>query len=460
MVSAAEPRTEIDSLVDSTLDSAGKDGLTHAVFNLPLEEDSGSDTLGRYRYQAEVAARDCLAMLTQKTIDFIVCEWHEDFVVALTDGSVELVSVKHREDDQGPWTITELCKTGGLAHLFDRWCACESAPNIRLRLATNAAMSPAKGNAAALARMCGPDPELTIGLADMVKKVARQMLKVRWKQSYPNIPETPEVRKLDDIQLPPGFADKVTLFLAVLEISSDPPQRRYITYVNVQSLLAPAVKSLELMHVDLEATYEAIVDRIERANRDEENRGQLAVHIADPARVRYNTQLQQRISRRLLTRTIIYEEFVYTTVQPPTVPRGQAPVAAPGGAKLRRKLSRGQVPSDEAEFAESLRSAWFTTWSGRRSGLAGDEADLTNLSFDVLDTAFKCRKHARAKINDGSAYGAQMNELIIEHLTVDALTSLPPFPLNDLHLRGLAYQLCDDCRFYFSEPFDTDEEPS
>ncbi len=294
----------------------------------------------------------------------------------------------------------------------------------------------------------------------MVKKIARQMLKIRWKQSYTNIPETPEVRRLDDIQLPAGFADKVTRFLTVLEISNDPPQRRYITDVNVQSLLAPAVKSLELMNVDLEATYEAIVDRIERANRDEESRGQLAVHIADPARVRYNTQLQQRISRRRLTRTIIYEEFAYTTVQPPTIPRGQAPVAAPGGNKLRRKLSRGQVPSDEAEFAESLRSAWFTTWSGRRSGLIGDEADLTNLSFDVLNTTFKCRKHARAKHPDGSAYGAQMNELMAEDLTVDALSSSPPFPLNDLHLRGLAYQLCDECRFYFSEPFDTDEEPS
>jgi hypothetical protein len=56
---------------------------------LAPEEDSGSDTLGRYRYQAEVAARDCLAMLTQVAIDFVVCEWQEDFVVAWTDGSVD-----------------------------------------------------------------------------------------------------------------------------------------------------------------------------------------------------------------------------------------------------------------------------------------------------------------------------------------------------------------------------------
>ncbi|MGW2684598.1 dsDNA nuclease domain-containing protein [Streptomyces sp. NPDC001414] len=150
--------------VEATLELNGPNASELTIFDLAPEEDSGSDTLGRYRYQAEVAARDCLAMLTQDAIDFVVCEWHEDFVVAWTDGSVELVSVKHREGTQGPWTLAELCKSGGLTHLFDRWCACECAANVRLRLATNAALKPGKGNAGVLARMCGPEPEVTAGL--------------------------------------------------------------------------------------------------------------------------------------------------------------------------------------------------------------------------------------------------------------------------------------------------------
>ncbi|MFF5523447.1 dsDNA nuclease domain-containing protein [Streptomyces coeruleorubidus] len=120
--------------------------------------------MGRHRYQTEVAARGCLAMLTQDAIDFAVCAWHEDFVVAWTDGYVELVSVKHREGAQpGPWTLTELCNDGGLTHLFDRWCACECAANVRLRLATNAALKPGKGNAGILARMGGPETEAGVG---------------------------------------------------------------------------------------------------------------------------------------------------------------------------------------------------------------------------------------------------------------------------------------------------------
>lgn len=433
------------------------DGSLHAIFGLAPGEDSGSETLGRYRYQAEVAARDCLAMLTEDGIDFVVCEWHEDFVVAFTDGAVELVSVKHREENQGTWTLVKLCKTGGLTHLFDRWCACGCAANVRLKLATNAAMNPA--NAGPLARMCGPDPEITDGLSAMVDTVARQMLKVRWDEPYDNVPKTPKV-PLADIQIPSGFAERVRQFLAVLEISCDPPQRAHITDVNIQSLLVPAVERLQLTHVDMAASYRNIVDRIERANRDESDRGQLAAYLADPSRVRYSTQMRQRIARRTITRDVLRAEMAYTSVQLATFPRGQVPLVAPGGARLKRKLSRGLVPSDEAAFAERLRSAWYATWSERRSGLAGDDTDLLNLSTDVLEVVFECKRHARSQIQDGSAYGSMMNDLIAQRLKVDGLSTPPPFLVKDQHLLGLAYQLCDECLFYFSENFDADGEAS
>ncbi|MFI7406940.1 dsDNA nuclease domain-containing protein [Streptomyces sp. NPDC049541] len=357
--------------VERSTEPDSPNGSALTIFELAPEEDSGSDTLGRYRFQAEVAARDCLAMLTQDAIEFVVCEWHENFVVALADGSVELVSVKHREETQGTWSLPELCKSGGLTHLFDRWCACECAANVRLRLATNAALNPAKGNAGTLARMCGPEPEVTDGRLAMAEKIARQMLKVRWKQPYPNIPDTPQVRTLADIQMPTGFVEKVLRFLAVLEISCEPPQRGDITDVNIQRLLVPAVEQLQLAHVDLEGTYRAIVDRIEQANRDESDRSQLAAYIADPSRVRHSTRMQQRIGRRTLTRETIRQQIAYTTVQLPTFRPGQVPVVAPGGVKLSRKLRQGLVPADETAFAERLRSAWFATWSERRSGLAG-----------------------------------------------------------------------------------------
>ncbi|MFI7406941.1 hypothetical protein ACIBW9_41905 [Streptomyces sp. NPDC049541] len=77
-----------------------------------------------------------------------------------------------------------------------------------------------------------------------------------------------------------------------------------------------------------------------------------------------------------------------------------------------------------------------------------------------MEVAFECRRHARAAAAEDSGFGRKMNDLLAERLKVDALPSPPPFQLNNLHLRGLAYQLCDECHFFFSEPFNADEEAS
>jgi hypothetical protein len=126
----------------------------------------------------------------------------------------------------------------------------------------------------------------------------------------------------------------------------------------------------------------------------------------------------------------------------------------PVEAALRKKLAQGQVPSDEAAYAEELRSAWYVTWSQRRSGLAGDAMDLENLRLEVVDTVFDCRAHAQSEVIDRAAYGQRMNQLIRQRLTPEVIDTTLPFKINKLHLRGLAYQLCDECHFYFSAPFD------
>ncbi|UGQ14867.1 DUF4297 domain-containing protein [Yinghuangia sp. ASG 101] len=436
-----------------------EDALGQLLFQLEPEEDSGSQTLGWYRYQAQVAARDCLAMLTEERIDFVVCEWHEDFVVAYTDGSVELVSVKHRQLDLPPWTLVELCKSGGLAHLFDRWCACECAENVRLRLATNAGLNTVPGNARWLAGMCGPDPRIAVGVREMATAVAHQFLRVRWDQPYPNIPVTPKVKKNDDIAVPPGFVEKVRRFLGVLEITSKLPSQGGIKDENIRQLLEPAVDRLGMAHVDVDATYRALIERIEQANRGDDVQIQLAAYIADPERRNYDKQLQLRIARRTLARKSILDTFVCTSGKLPVLPRGALPASGPGGHRLAQKLRRGRVSSDEAVFAEQLRSAWYATWAGLRSGLAGDEADLFSLSLAVLDVVFRCRDQAQERVV-GDDFGPVMHRLMAERLTSDGLAVPLPFPVNDLHLRGLAYQLAEECRFFLSEPFELDGEAS
>ncbi|MFJ6755355.1 dsDNA nuclease domain-containing protein [Streptomyces sp. NPDC091273] len=120
----------------------------------------------------------CIALLTQDSVESVVCEWHEDFVVSHTDGLAELVSVKHRGKRRNPWNVADFCKDGGLAHLFDRWCACDGLSNVRLRLATNAGLATGKVSATALKAMCGGDPRTTAGVDDMAKAVAQYLLRV------------------------------------------------------------------------------------------------------------------------------------------------------------------------------------------------------------------------------------------------------------------------------------------
>ncbi|MEU9994027.1 dsDNA nuclease domain-containing protein [Streptomyces sp. NPDC050848] len=439
-------------------DAESDEGFVHPIFRVAPQEDSGSDTLGNYRYQAEVAAQICVALLTQESVESVVCEWHEDFVVSYAGGSVELVSVKHRGKRRNPWNVADLCKDGGLAHLFDRWRACDGLSNVRLRLATNAGLTTGKGGATTLKAMCGPDPRITFGVDDMASAVAQYLLKVRWKQPYATIPEVPQVSRLADIAIPDGFTDLVKLFFAALHIDDELPSRRHITDVNLQSLLIPAIATLQREHVDVEATYRALIERIEQSNRDESDRGQLAVYIADPTRVLHSVQIQQRIARRRLTKATVLDTFVSSRSIVPTFARGQLPIVAPGGGNLRKKMARGHVPADEAAHAERLRSAWYVAWSQHRSGLAGDTTELANASYEVLDTVFACREQAEEEASDGAPYGRRMNQLMTRLLTPDLLGAGLPFPVNGRHLRGLAYQLCDDCDFYFSDVFDPSEE--
>lgn len=439
-----------------SLDDA--DNFEHPLFRRAPREDGGTDTSRLYRYQAEVAAQACLAMLTRDEIDYVVCEWHEDFAIAFKDGAVELVSVKHRQYHRALWNVGDLCKDGGLAHLFNSWRACGSADNVRLRLTTNGALNTSKGNAAALARMCGPDPEVTDGVDAMAATVARHFLKTRWKQPYPHIPEVPEA-KMAEIAIPDGFIATIKRFLTVLHIDyKSVPSLRFITDHNLQQLLRPAILALELDHVDDEATYRRIVERIQQANRGEGERGQLAEYIATPSRVRHNVQMQQRIARRTLYPHTVREEFVFRELTVPTFSPGRLPMIAPGGARLRKKMERGRVPADEIAHAESLRSAWYVAWAQHRSGLPGDSHDLANMRLEVLDTAFDCRAEAQEQAAEDAPYGARMNRLLRQRLTPEEVAATLPFRINGKHLRGLAYQLCDDCDYYFSDVFDVSEE--
>jgi hypothetical protein len=75
-------------------------------------DDSGTDALTRFRYQAHVAFRFCLGCYFQNGVVAVVPEHFEDVLV---DGADELrfVQIKTRDAERGPWRLRDLVGEGG-----------------------------------------------------------------------------------------------------------------------------------------------------------------------------------------------------------------------------------------------------------------------------------------------------------------------------------------------------------
>ncbi|WP_412541790.1 hypothetical protein R8Z50_04350 [Longispora sp. K20-0274] len=76
-------------------------------------------TRARFEYQDECVALRCIANLLSDQVREILVEWSTDYLVGLSDGRIELVSVKHREPDQPDWKQHEVFQI--LLGLFRVW---------------------------------------------------------------------------------------------------------------------------------------------------------------------------------------------------------------------------------------------------------------------------------------------------------------------------------------------------
>jgi hypothetical protein len=435
-----------ESQPDAADDAAAPDPA--AAIGLP-PEDAGSDTQSRYRYQSEIAARHGFASLTHSNIRSIVCEWHEDYVVIFDDGLLELVSVKHREPGQGPWTMATICKDGGLAHLFDRWFAAGRASHARL--CSNAGLSAATGNAGALQRLCGQDLATIAGAEDLVRELACRLMDAsrdRGDGGFSSIPSSPENTPMADYVVADYLADAVIDFLKVLNLDCDLPHRSNVEAVNLQELVRPALRALGLSELGADASYASVVSVIEAASRDDHGTPtNLAAVLADTDRLRKDHQLNEIIRRRTVSAEMIRDALIDHHGRVMLLPSGVAAEDAPGGPDLRRKMTAGGCGEPTVRLAEMLRAAWWVTWRERKSGLVGDASLLYSLSAEVLALVESAR---HATTSDADAYGEAFNREISARVIAEALPSRPLFAMHPLHPRGLAYQLGDECYYDFS----------
>lgn len=446
-----------------TREAAAQRRIAERLMITPPSDDVGAVTLDRYYFQAQCAARECLTMLTERTIVSVVCEHHEDYVVLRRDFPLELVSVKHREAGGGPWTLPSLCDDGGLAHLFDRWVPLRGAAHARL--CTNAGV---RGGAAALRNACAAaaaEPASLINqreedreerLQDAVHELATVLLAVRQRRELPGIPSIASLDYRGSSEATvKDFLANVRAFLAVLHLDVELPSRTHMREVNIAALAIPALRALQRDVGDADTYYDAVVDLVINRSRDRGGgRLDAARFLAEPLRFAADMQLRERVAQRTISRpdviTALHGGGHGGRLLPDEAVASRENQPAGSLDLLERKMRAGGLGPTAVSSARTLREAWQETWAARRLDLPGDAAERFDLEARVLELAHQAESEARQQAGNRQ-YGMAMAEGL-RHLLVPAnLETRLALLLDRRHLLGLAYELCGHCRIWFSD---------
>lgn len=383
-------------------------------------EDAGAVTHARYRYQWEVGARTCIASLTEESIAGLLCEWHEDHVVAFGDGAAELVSVKHREASQGPWTLRGLCVDGGVAHLYQRWIGLSRIP--RCRVFTSGGLNSDDQDSRAFADACHSRDEREI------RPFARQIQR----------------------HLGAADAEDVVAFCQVLSIEAAQPGRPFIEATNIQDLLLPALRAMHVTATDPRRVYEAIVGLVERASRDREDRVSLG-SVADVHRLDKDVARAALLASRFVTRSQV-RAAVLEAIRPGGI-RLAPSEPIPTRTNLQVKLERGGVGPTSIRSAQRTRALWAEVEARFRGDYPGADVEIEDLRTRVLEAVSAVEDDVLGDTHP-TPYGPTLLSRVRSALRIEAIAPAAVFPIEDLHLLGLAFQLTDECQVWWSEEFD------
>lgn len=392
------------------------------TFNEVPPDDIGALTAAWYRFQAELTSQACLAMLAGEGIEQIICEWHEDYVVVYRDDRSELVSVKHQEIGQQPWTIKRLCDQGGLAHLFDRWLA--AGGRARCRLQTNSGMRPGVNEPAGLKDCCatGDPTELA-----------------RWAQRL-----RPELVKESH-----GDIDDATIvaFLTDLRIDDGQPGREHVGALNLQKVVPPTLERIGRPANDAVPVYEAIVAEVEAATRLV-GREDVLAQLADPTRFDIASEQSQRVAAKTLDRARLLG-----AVQRGPIGRTQLAISRSDNRDtvLVQKLKAGALGPTGINNARNLFQNWqghVATW---RADVPRAPAEFGDVQARVLIVAHAAENQVRTPLAN---YGPAMYDTLWESLEASGI-EIPGVPAPDpALLMGCVMDLTEACEIWWSDPFE------
>jgi Cap4-like dsDNA endonuclease family protein len=370
---------------------------------LSLSEDSGSETLARYEFQEQLCAHAVVEMLADSRIIRIICESDEDYVIHYD--IPEFVSVKHREPDQGAWTIATVCSDGGLPHLFATWR--EKGKSIRCRLQTNAGLKSGKTEARALAKACADSNDKEL---DAFAEILQQKLGA-------------------------DSVEDAKAFLLVLRIQDSLPKREDLRAALLERVRARAA-SIGWPEEVCQSRYDVVCGEVRKASRSDV----LAESRAPVVPVDELDRIARR-ARAVASKTIDRERVLAA------IREAERPKRVPGNPLVEQKLLCGGVGPTGRSRARELQQEWLRTKYRWSSDLPDDA--LEGIRRDVL----RCAEQAERRTRDGQGlYGVQMQVALEELLRTEFGGKVPSFANLDV-VMGLAYDETDRCNISWCDDF-------
>lgn len=340
-------------------------------------DDAGSNTDDLYEWQAAMAAADGLSLffdaltddgvLDPECDDFILCEWHEDWVVFGRDGT-ELVSGKHRSADAGAYTtVNLLADKGGLAHLFNRWFALGMKPMCRLVTTGGLTVGPARDLKDAAHRLhelrtdgrdLAPSEKELVVVKQLHKAINShdEVTAQRWKgtETHPAVPEEEQFRE-------------VVGFLASLRIATVEMSLGVVRDAAPTKYVKPVLERMGLSTANREAVWEAVLSlfRERMQSHGETSYGDLPSVLQRDRSGGFDPEVRRRIARRL-----VKLEDIRTAIGVAlTMPKAFAVVPPlPPISRVEIKMAEGGCSSNAVGRATALRVDYENHWRDLETG--------------------------------------------------------------------------------------------
>jgi hypothetical protein len=338
-------------------------------------DDTGTDTLKRYRYQAQLAVPFCLDCASGGAVRSVIMEHYEDIVVEYED-HWRFIQVKTRDSKYGPWKLTSAMD--GLGSLYRAY---ESASWLSARYSLYLEGAVAHGD-----DLNNLVPEKSGLEAAFIGKVTKGLKEKGFKDAH----------------------KACETFLNLTSVQPNQPPREHMKAYNVSLL---AASNSNVSWDELKVIEQRITDEVLRAMSQDRLEDLIPAYIFDPDGL--SEEPRRRVEDKRLTKERLAPLLGSLAGGAFPLLRRVVDPALPPPTNLERKLLAAGATQKIVKHAKELRAnAAIRATEVVAAGLFGgqDKVDDVHDRIEIRATAISA-KHGNA-VNPAASVWAEVMEAI------------------------------------------------